>query len=263
MRNIDSYNRIVVKIGSTTLTHENGLLNIRRVEELTKVLADIKNSGKQIILVSSGAQAVGVGRLGLKEKPKDMPGKQAIAAIGQCELMFIYDKLFSSYNHVTSQILLTKDDVENPIRKKNLCNTFSRLLEIGAIPIVNENDSVSTEEIEFGDNDRLSAIVTVLTKSDLLVILSDIDGLYDDNPRTNPNAQLINYIQAITPEIESMAQGAGSNQGTGGMITKLAAGKIVYEQGIDMVIMNGDNPSKLYDLFENKEIGTYFEALRK
>lgn len=260
MRNLKKCNRIVIKVGSSTLTHESGLLNIRRIEQLVKVLADIKNSGKQVILVSSGAQAVGFGRLGLKEKPKDMPGKQAIAAIGQCELMYIYDKLFSTYNHVTSQILLTKEDVDNPKRRNNLHNTFLRLLEIGALPIVNENDSVSTEEIEIGDNDTLSAIVATLTQADLLIVLSDIDGLYNDNPKTNPNATLIHHVKSISGAVESMAQGAGSNRGTGGMITKIQAAKIANQHGIDMVIMNGENPNLLYDLFENETIGTYFES---
>ncbi len=260
MRNLKTCNRIVIKVGSSTLTHESGLLNIRRIEQLVKVLADIKNSGKQIILVSSGAQAVGFGRLGLKEKPKDMPGKQAIAAIGQCELMYIYDKLFSTYNHVTAQILLTKQDVDNSQRRNNLHNTFLRLLEIGALPIVNENDSVSTEEIEFGDNDTLSAIVATLTEADLLILLSDIDGLYNDNPKTNPQATLIHHVQKIDDTIEAMAQGASSNRGTGGMITKIQAGKIANQHGVDMIIMNGENPELLYNLFKNEEIGTYFQS---
>lgn len=260
MRDFSKSRRVVVKVGSSTLTHESGLLNIRRVEQLVKVLADIKNSGRQIVLVSSGAQAVGVGKLGLHEKPADMPGKQAVAAIGQCELMYIYDKHFSEFNHVTSQILLTRDVVDDEARKRNAENTIRRLLEMGTVPIVNENDSVSTEEIEFGDNDTLSAMVAVLAGADLLVILSDIDGLYDCNPRTNPDAKLLHEVGQITPEIEAYAAGAGSARGTGGMITKIHAAQLATAEGVDMVIMNGAQPKKLYDLFENADIGTYFPA---
>ncbi len=260
MRNFSDVRRVVVKVGSSTLTHESGLLNIRRVEQLVKVLADIKNSGKQVVLVSSGAMAVGVGKLGLRHKPCDMPGKQAVAAVGQCELMYIYDKLFSEYNHVTSQILLTRDVIDDEMRKKNVQNTFCRLLEMGAIPIVNENDSVSTEEIEFGDNDALSAIVGILSGADLLVVLSDIDGLYDANPRDCPGARLIARVDEITPEIEAYAAGAGSERGTGGMITKIHAACLATRNGLQTVIMNGANPKRLYDLFENQEIGTFFPA---
>ena len=262
MRNFDKAKRIVIKVGSATLTHESGLLNIRRVEELVKVLADIKNSGRQIILVSSGAMAVGVGKLGLSAKPQDMPGKQAVAAVGQCELMYTYDKLFSEFNHITSQILLTRDVIDEPIRKQNVRNAFSRLIEMGTIPIVNENDSVSTEEIEFGDNDTLSAIVSVLTDADLLVVLSDIDGLYEDDPRTNPHARLISEVKEITPEVEDSAAGAGSNRGTGGMITKIHAAQIATKNGVDMIIMNGAHPRKLYSLLENEDIGTHFYAVK-
>lgn len=262
MRNFNQAKRIVIKIGSSTLTHESGLLNIRRVEELVKVLADIKNSGRQIVLVSSGAMAVGVGKLGLAGKPGDMPGKQAVAAVGQCELMYTYDKLFSEFNHVTSQILLTRDVVDEPLRKQNVCNVFKRLIEMGTIPIVNENDSVSTEEIEFGDNDTLSAIVSVIAEADLLIVLSDIDGLYEEDPRANPHARLISEVREITPEIESAAAGAGSCRGTGGMITKIHAAKIANANGVDMVILNGDHPRRLYSLLENEDIGTYFSTTR-
>lgn len=262
MRDFSRARRVVVKVGSSTLTHESGLLNIRRVEQLVKVLADIKNSGRQVVLVSSGAQAVGVGKLGLHEKPADMPGKQAVAAIGQCELMYIYDKQFSEFNHVTSQILLTRDVVDDAARKRNAENTIRRLLELGTVPIVNENDSVSTEEIEFGDNDTLSAMVAVLAGADLLVILSDIDGLYDGNPRENPGAKLLHEVVEITPKIEACAAGAGSARGTGGMITKIHAAQLATAAGVDMVIMNGAQPKKLYDLFENAEIGTYFPAAK-
>ena len=264
MRDFSKARRVVVKVGSSTLTHESGLLNIRRVEQLVKVLADIENSGRQVVLVSSGAMAVGVGKLGLREKPCDMPGKQAVAAIGQCELMYIYDKHFSEYNHVTSQVLLTRDVVDDPMRKRNVQNTFERLLGLGTIPIVNENDTVCTEEIEhaatFGDNDTLSATVAELAGADLLVILSDIDGLFDGNPRENPDAKLLHEVKEITPEIEACAAGAGSARGTGGMITKIHAAQIATAAGVDMVIMNGAQPKRLYDLFENAEIGTYFPA---
>ncbi|WP_437177255.1 glutamate 5-kinase [Anaerotruncus massiliensis (ex Togo et al. 2019)] len=267
MRDFSKARRVVVKVGSSTLTHESGLLNIRRVEQLVKVLADIENSGRQVVLVSSGAMAVGVGKLGLHEKPADMPGKQAVAAIGQCELMYIYDKHFSEYNHVTSQVLLTRDVVDDPMRKRNVQNTFERLLGLGTIPIVNENDTVCTEEIEhaatFGDNDTLSATVAELAGADLLVILSDIDGLYDGDPRENPGAKLLHEVDEITPEIEACAAGAGSARGTGGMITKLHAAGLATAAGIDMVIMNGAQPKKLYDLFENAEIGTYFPAAKR
>ncbi|MBC3939631.1 MULTISPECIES: glutamate 5-kinase [Anaerotruncus] len=266
MRDFSKARRVVVKVGSSTLTHESGLLNIRRVEQLVKVLADIENSGRQVVLVSSGAMAVGVGKLGLREKPCDMPGKQAVAAIGQCELMYIYDKHFSEYNHVTSQVLLTRDVVDDPMRKRNVQNTFERLLGLGTIPIVNENDTVCTEEIEhaatFGDNDTLSATVAELAGADLLVILSDIDGLFDGNPRENPDAKLLHEVKEITPEIEACAAGAGSARGTGGMITKIHAAQIATAAGVDMVIMNGAQPKRLYDLFENAEIGTYFPAAK-
>ena len=264
MRDFSNVKRVVVKIGSSTLTHPSGLLNIRCVEALVKVLADIKNSGRELVLVSSGAQAVGVGKLGLREKPQDMPGKQAVAAIGQCELMYIYDKLFSEYNHVTAQILLTREDVDNPVRKQNLQNTFHRLLEMNILPIVNENDSVATEEIEsggsFGDNDTLSAVVSVLIEADLLILLSDIDGLYTDNPRTNPDAQLIPCVERLTPEIEAMASGAGSARGTGGMVTKIRAAQLAVSHGVEMLILNGANPNDLYRLLDGEEVGTWFMA---
>lgn len=259
-RNFSSACRVVVKVGSSTLTHESGLLNLRRVERLVTVLSDIQNSGRQIILVSSGAMAVGVGKLSLREKPRDMPGKQAVAAVGQCELMYTYDKLFGEYNHVTSQILLTRDVMDDEKRKYNVQNTIRRLLEMGTIPIVNENDSVSTEEIEFGDNDTLSAMVAVVAGADLLVLLSDIDGLYDRNPREDPDAKLFSLVETITPEIEAAAKGVGSARGTGGMVTKVHAAQLATENKIDMVIMNGAQPKRLYDLFEDREVGTWFPA---
>lgn len=250
--------RIVFKVGTSTLTYENGHLNIRRIELLCKVLCDLKNQGKEIILVSSGAIGVGVGKLGLKQKPHDIPTKQAAAAVGQSELMYLYDKQFSEYGHIASQVLLTRDIIEDRDRKINVCNTMNRLLELGSIPIVNENDTVSVEEIEFGDNDTLSAIVATLVNADALIILSDIDGLYDSDPKTNKNAKLIEEVTEIDDKIMSIAGGSGSNRGTGGMITKLEAAKITMNNGIDMVIINGERPYKLYDIFDGISIGTRF-----
>ncbi|MEG0614267.1 MAG: glutamate 5-kinase [Oscillospiraceae bacterium] len=260
MAKISEKKRIVIKVGSSTLTHATGMINIRRIEQLVKVIADLKNNGKEIVFVSSGAQAVGMGKLALKEKPQDMPTKQAIAAIGQCELMYLYDKQFSMYNHVVAQVLLTKDGIIEKERRQNVINTLSRLVDIGTIPIINENDTVSVEEIEFGDNDTLSAIVGELVGADLLIILSDINGLYDDDPHKNPNAKLIPTVEKIDDKIFSLAGSAGSKLGTGGMITKIHAAQIANAAGIDMVIMNGSNPAALYDLFEDKAVGTIFKA---
>lgn len=258
MKRISEAKRIVVKVGTSTLTHANGMINIRRIETLVKVLSDIKNSGKEVVLVTSGAIGVGVGKLGLKEKPKDMPSKQACAAIGQCELMYIYDKYFSEYNHIVSQVLLTLDIVEVPHRKSNVINTFERLIEYGAIPIVNENDTVSVEEIVIGDNDTLSALVATLVHADALVILSDIDGLYSSDPHKNPDAKLIPVVEKIDESIIKLAGGSGSSLGTGGMATKIQAGMIAAENGIVMAIINGCNPNLLYDLMEDKSVGTLF-----
>ncbi len=255
--------RLVVKVGSSTLTHENGMVNIRRIEHLVKVLSDIRNSGKEIVLVSSGAIAVGVGKLGLKEKPKDIPGKQACAAVGQCELMYLYDKLFGEYNHNVAQVLLTRDVVENSARKENVVNTFDKLLEMGIIPIVNENDTVSIEEIKFGDNDTLSAIVANLVNADGLLLLTDIEGLYTANPRENPDAVLIEQVEKIDDYILSVASGAGSSRGTGGMITKIHAAEIAVPNGVNMWIINGDNPDKMYRLLDGEKLGTYFKAYEK
>ena len=263
MSKISEKKRIVIKIGSSSLTHSTGMINIRKIESFVKVLADIKNSGKEIILVSSGAQAVGIGKLGLSEKPKDMPTKQAVAAIGQCELMYIYDKQFSMYNHIVSQVLLTKDVIDVECRKQNVINTLTRLIEIGSLPVINENDTVSVEEIEFGDNDTLSAIVGKLISTDLLIILSDIDGLYDKDPHKFDDAKLIPIVEEIDDEIISLAGNAGTKLGTGGMITKINAAQIATEAGFDMVIMNGSNPNLLYDLFEDKPVGTIFKSNKK
>ena len=250
--------RVVIKIGTSTLAHSTGRINIRRVEELCKVLSDIKNAGNEIILVSSGAIGMGVGKLSLSGKPSDIPTKQAAAAVGQCELMYVYDKLFSEYNHTVAQILITGEDIEHSDRKTNFENTMRRLLELGVLPIVNENDSISTQEIEIGDNDTLGAIVATTVGADLLVILSDIDGLFTADPHSDSNAKLLHRVEKITPEIEAMIGGVGSGLGTGGMLTKIKAAKMTTACGIDMIIANGKDPDILYDILEGKEIGTRF-----
>ena len=252
--------RIVIKLGTSTLAHPTGLLNIKRVEELCKVMSDLKNAGHEIIIVSSGAIGMGAGKLFLNEKPKDVRTKQAAAAVGQCELMYTYDKLFSEYNHTVAQILITGDDVDHSERRSNFENTMLRLLELGAIPIINENDSVATNEIVIGDNDTLGAIVAKSIKADLLILLSDIDGLFTADPHKDKNAVLLETVEEITPEIESMTGGAGSKLGTGGMTTKLNAAKIATGAGIDMVIANGREPAVLYDIIEGKKAGTKFLA---
>lgn len=257
MNRFQEAKRIVIKIGTTTLTHGCGLINYRRLESLVKTLADLKNSGKEVVLVSSGAIGVGIGVLGLTSRPADMPTKQACAAIGQCELMYTYDKLFGDYNHSVAQILLTRDVVEQEQRRQNVINTFERLLEFGVIPIVNENDTVSTEEIEIGDNDTLSAIVAKLIGADVLVLLSDIDGLYTANPKEDPAATLIPVVENIE-DVRHLAGGSSSMFGKGGMVTKIHAADIACGAGIDMSIINGSNPALLYDLFDGVPVGTYF-----
>jgi glutamate 5-kinase len=251
--------RLVVKVGTSTLAHSTGCINIRHVEELCKVLSDLKNAGHEIILVSSGAIGMGIGKLSLKEKPSDMPTKQAAAAVGQCELMYAYDKLFSEYNHTVAQILVTGLDLEDPTRYHNIKNTMNRLLELGVLPIINENDTVNTDEISVGDNDTLGAIVAVSMHADMLVLLSDIDGLYTADPHKDANAQLISEISEITPEIEALGGKSQSGLGTGGMATKLKAAAIVSENGIPMIIMNGRDPLKLYSILDGEKIGTYFD----
>ncbi|MBQ4313009.1 MAG: glutamate 5-kinase [Clostridia bacterium] len=255
--------RIVVKVGTSTLTHSTGLLNIRRVEELCRVLSDLKNAGNEIILVSSGAIGMGAGKLSLSERPTDIPTKQAAAAVGQCELMYTYDKLFSEYRHVVAQLLLTGDDIEHDDRRQNIHNTLSRLLDLGALPIVNENDTVTTDEIVIGDNDTLGAIVAVAVDADLLIVLSDIDGLYTSDPHKNPDSKLITVVEELTDEIFSLGGGKGSKLGTGGMATKLKSAKIAGDAGIDMVIANGSRPEILYDIVEGKQVGTRFKSRRK
>ena len=252
--------RIVVKVGTSTLAHATGRMNIRHVEELVKVLSDLKNEGHQIILVSSGAIGMGVGKLNLPGRPGDMPTKQAAAAVGQCELMYTYDRLFTQYNHTVAQILLTGEDVEHPSRRENFENPLERLLQLGALPVINENDTVATAEIKVGDNDTLGAIVARCARADLLVLLSDIDGLFTADPRKDPAARLIPVVEAIGPEIEALAAGAGSDLGTGGMATKVRAAKMVTAAGCDMVIANGARPEVLYDIAEGKSAGTRFKA---
>lgn len=255
--------RIVVKVGTSTLAHKTGNLNIRRVESLCKVLSDLKNSGHEIILVSSGAVGMGVGKLCLSGRPEDTPTKQAAAAVGQCELMYTYDKLFSEYNHTVAQILLVGLDIEDETRRNNFRNTLSRLLEMNVLPIVNENDTISTDEIVIGDNDTLSSIVAVNAKADLLILLSDIDGLYTADPRCNENADLIDTVTEITSEIYALAGGKGSTLGTGGMATKIKAAQNASQNGIDMVIANGTNPEVLYDIVDGKNVGTRFISNRR
>ena len=250
--------RIVVKVGTSTLAHAGGLLNIRRVEELCKVLSDLKNAGNDVILVTSGAIGMGTGKLQLKSKPTDIAGKQAAAAVGQCELMYTYDKLFSEYNHTVAQLLMTGDDFEQADRYSNFINTMNKLLEFSALPIINENDTVSTDEIKVGDNDTLSAMVAVSVNADLLILLSDIDGLFTSDPHKNSDATLISVVSEITDEIRSLAGGEGSSLGTGGMKTKIRAAEISTSKGCDMVIANGDNPYVLYDIVEGKSVGTRF-----
>jgi len=250
--------RIVVKIGTSTLAHPTGHLNIRRVEALCRVMSDIKNAGHEVILVSSGAIGMGVGKLGLRERPRDIPTKQAAAAVGQCELMYTYDKLFSEYHHTVAQLLITGDDTKTPQRHQNFTNTLNRLLQLGALPIINENDTVATDEIVIGDNDTLAAIVAQSIHADLLILLSDIDGLYTADPHKDPNALLLHRVTKIDQNILNLAGISSTAQGTGGMVTKLHAAQICLGCGCDMVIANGNNPNNLYGILDGKDIGTKF-----
>ncbi len=252
--------RIVVKVGTSTLAHHTGKANIRRMHKLVSVLSDVVNSGIEVALVTSGAIGIGVGKLGLKEKPSDTPSRQAAATIGQCELMFMYDKLFSEYGHTVGQLLITKSDVEDEERCQNLVNTFNKLFDFGAIPVINENDSIAVEELVYGDNDSLSAIVARLINADALIILTDIDGLYDSNPNENEDAKLIPLVTEINEELYKIAGGRGSTLGTGGMVTKLHAAEIAMSAGIDTIIMNGEDPTNIYKALDNKQIGTFFKA---
>lgn len=256
---ISERKRIVVKVGTSTLTHRTGRLNIRRVEQLVKTLADLQNAGHEVILVSSGAIGLGMGKLGLMDRPKDTPGKQACAAVGQCELMYLYDNLFSEYSITVAQLLLTKYILLED-RRKNVENALERLISQGVIPVVNENDTVAIDELELemGENDSLAAVVATIANADLLIIMSDIDGLYDSDPRQNPDAKMISVVREISEDIHAVAGGAGTKFGTGGMATKIHAVEIAYESDIDVVLMNGQHPKKLYELFEDKPVGTLF-----
>ncbi len=250
--------KVTIKVGTSTLTHPTGRLDIRHVEHLCKVLSDVKNAGHEVVLVSSGAIGMGVGKLNLSSRPSDMPTKQAAAAVGQCELMYIYDKLFQEYNHTVAQILLTGEDLRDGRRYGNFSNTLNRLLELGALPIINENDTVSTEEIAVGDNDTLSAMVATSVKADLLIVLTDIDGLYTADPRRDPDATLIREVREITPEMLAGAGGGGTMLSTGGMATKLTAAKLCMDAGTDMVIVNSARAEIIYDVLAGKSVGTRF-----
>lgn len=259
--NISGARRVVIKVGTSTLTYDTGLVNIRRVEQLIKVMSDLVNSGIELVFVTSGAIGVGAGKLGLRERPGDTPGRQAAAAVGQSELMHIYDTQFQKYNHVVAQLLLTKDVIDDEHRRRNVVNTVSRLLSLRAVPIINENDTVAVDELEgekIGDNDTLSALVAQLVRADALILMTDIDGLYDADPRTDPAAKLIPTVTHVDGYIESIASGTGSNRGTGGMSTKISAAKIAEENRINMVIVNGEDPDILYRLFDGEDVGTAF-----
>ena len=247
--------KIVIKVGTSTLAHATGKLNIRRTQELCRVLSDLKNAGTEVILVSSGAIGMGVGKLGLKEKPTDIPTKQAAAAVGQCELMYTYDRMFAEHSHTVAQILLTGADFTAEDRHENFSNTLSRLLALGVLPIINENDTIATEEIKVGDNDTLSAYVATSCQADLLIILSDVDGLYSADPHKDKDAKLIERVHTPPKSLFSLAGEEGSALGTGGMKTKLKAAEICVENGVDMVIANGENPEILYDIVAGKEHG--------
>lgn len=253
-----SVKRVVVKVGTSSLTYETGKLNIKKIESIVRVVSDLRNRGIQVVLVSSGAVGAGVGKLNLSEKPAETIKKQALAAIGQATLVSMYDRFFSEYGHSSAQVLLTKFILDVPERYQNTKNTFETMFEYGVIPIVNENDVISTYELEFGDNDTLSAYIAELVEAELLIILSDIDGLYDSNPQENSHAKLISVVEAVDESVYSIAGGAGSRRGTGGMITKLKAAEIVNPAGIDMIITNGAYPERIYDIFEGKSVGTLF-----
>ena len=253
-------NTIVFKVGTSTLTHESGRTNLRAMESLVEVLCDLMNSGKRVALVTSGAIGVGVGKLGLSSRPTDTAGKQAAATVGQCELMFMYDKMFSQYGHTVGQLLITKEDVEDGKRRENLIRAFSKLFSFGTIPIINENDAVAVDEIVYGDNDSLSAVVATLIKADALVILTETDGLYTANPLTDKSAKRIETVAEITDEIRAYASGSGTALGTGGMVTTLHAAEIATKAGIDTYIIKGSDARIIYDLVDGKSTGTHFLA---
>ena len=259
---LDTARKIVCKVGTSTLTHETGRTNLRCMEELVTVLSDLMNQGRQVVLVTSGAIGVGVGKLGLSQRPKDTAGKQAAATVGQCELMFMYDKMFSQYGHKVGQLLITKEDVDDPKRRQNLVQTFEKLFDFGAIPIINENDAVAVDEIVYGDNDSLSAVVATLIHADALVILTETDGLYTANPMKDPDARRIARVEEITDEIRSFASGDGTALGTGGMVTKLHAAEIATAAGVDTYVICGKDPRDIYRLMDGADIGTHFIARR-
>jgi glutamate 5-kinase len=258
--NLRDKKRIVIKVGTSSLSFANGRINFHLIEKLARVVSLLRKQGLQVILVTSGAIGVGAARIGMTERPRELTRKQALAAIGQAELIKIYQKFFEEYNQLVAQVLLTKDVVEIPERNRNARRTLSRLLEMGLIPIINENDTIATNEIEFGDNDTLSAIVACLVEADLLIILSDIDGLYSADPRTDPSAKIIPSVHEITPELEKLASGAGSSFSTGGMVTKIAAAKICQQAGVDCIIASGSDPAVIFEILEGKKIGTHFFA---
>ena len=250
--------RIVIKIGTSNITYSTGCLNLRHVQKLVEIISDIKNAGHEVILVSSGAIAMGVGKLNLAERPSDIAGKQACAAVGQCELMYTYDRLFGEYNHTVAQILLTAPDLANDGRREKFQNTIEKLLAYSALPIINENDTVATEEIEFGDNDTLGAKVATAANADILILLSDIDGLYTKDPRSNPDAEFIPEVYELSDDVMALGGGAGTKHGTGGMETKLKAAKIATDAGCDMIIMNGAKLEQLYSIVDGERVGTRF-----
>ncbi len=255
--------RVVVKVGTSTLTYQTGRAKIREMEALVRVLSDMMNGGIQVALVTSGAIGVGMGKMGLTERPSDTPGKQAAAMVGQCELMYLYDRMFSEYSHKVGQLLITKADVDDEGRRKNLVATFDRLFQWGVIPVINENDAVAVDEIVYGDNDSLSAIVAVLVHADALIILSDIDGLYDADPRSNPQAQRIPVVENIDQTIRALAGSKGSALGTGGMATKIHAAEIAAAAGIPTHVINGTPPDNIYKLIDGQDVGTRFEAVKQ
>lgn len=250
--------RIVIKVGTSTLAYSNGKANIRQINKLVTVISDIVNSGIEVALVTSGAIGVGAGKLGLKGRPTDTAGKQAAATVGQCELMFMYDKMFGEFGHVVGQFLLTRRDVENDDCRHNIINAFEKNFEFGAIPVINENDSIAIDEIVYGDNDNLSAIVAKLINADALIILTDIDGLYDSNPKENEFARIIPVVEKITDDLYDIAGGKGSSLGTGGMVTKIQAAELSTAAGIDTVVMNGADPTDIYKLLDGHQMGTFF-----
>jgi glutamate 5-kinase len=261
--------RIVIKVGTSTLTYDTGKINFTRIDKLSRIISDLSNQGKEVILVTSGAVGVGVDKLKMPERPKTIREKQAVAAVGQCELMHMYSKFFSEYGHIVAQILLTRDIMSDDHCRENVVNTFETLLKKGIVPIVNENDSVSIVELKagqkdtFSENDTLSAIVAKLIKSDLLIILSDIDGFFDSDPRKNPDSKMLSVINEITPDIELCAEGAGTKRGTGGMVTKLKAAKIATKAGVNVVLTNGSNPEIIMDIINGEDVGTVFVGNHK